>query len=118
MHYQDRLDEAEVRYNQLTALMTDPAVINDGEQYRKIAKAESELTELVSKYRQWKKAEQELREARVMLTESDSELHQMAQAEIVRLEPELAAIEQDLEVLLLPKDPNDEKDVVGRHDQS
>ena len=112
MHYQDRLDEAEVRYNQLTALMTDPAVINDGEQYRKIAKAESELTELVSKYRQWKKAEQELREARVMLTESDSELHQMAQAEIVRLEPELAAIEQDLEVLLLPKDPNDEKDVV------
>ena len=112
MHYQDRLDEAEVRYNQLTALMTDPAVINDGEQYRKIAKAESELTELVSKYRQWKKAEQELREARVMLTETDSELHQMAQAEIVRLEPELAAIEQDLEVLLLPKDPNDEKDVV------
>jgi peptide chain release factor 1 len=112
MHYQDRLDEAETRYNQLTARMTDPAVINDGEQYRKIAKAESELTDLVSKYRQWKKAQQELQDARAMLTESEPELRQMAEAEIVRLEPELAAIEQDLELLLLPKDPNDEKDVV------
>jgi peptide chain release factor 1 len=112
MHYQDRLDEAETRYNQLTARMTDPAVINDGEQYRKIAKAESELTDLVSKYRQWKKARQELQDARVMLSESEPELRQMAEAEIVRLEPELAAIEQDLELLLLPKDPNDEKDVV------
>jgi peptide chain release factor 1 len=112
MHYQDRLDEAETRYNQLTARMTDPAVINDGEQYRKVAKAESELTELVSKYRQWKKAQQELQDARAMLTESEPELRQMAEAEIVRLEPELAAIEQDLELLLLPKDPNDEKDVV------
>jgi peptide chain release factor 1 len=112
MHYQDRLDEAETRYNDLTARMSDPAVINDGEQYRKIAKAESELTELVSKYRQWKKAQRELQDARAMLTENEPELRQMAEAEIVRLEPELTAIEQDLELLLLPKDPNDEKDVV------
>jgi peptide chain release factor 1 len=112
MQYQDRLDEAETRYNELTARMSDPAVINDGEQYRKVAKAESELTELVSKYRQWKKAQQELHDARVMLTENEPELRQMAEAEVVRLEPELAAIEQDLELLLLPKDPNDEKDVV------
>jgi peptide chain release factor 1 len=112
MHYQDRLDEAETRYDELTARMSDPAVINDGEQYRKVAKAESELTELVSKYRQWKKARQELQDARVMLTETEPELRQMAEAEVVRLEPELAAIEQDLELLLLPKDPNDEKDVV------
>jgi peptide chain release factor 1 len=112
MHYQDRLDEAETRYNELTARMSDPAVINDGEQYRKVAKAESELTELVSKYRQWKKAQQELQDARIMLSENEPELRQMAEAEVVRLEPELAAIEQDLELLLLPKDPNDEKDVV------
>jgi peptide chain release factor 1 len=112
MHYQDRLNEAETRYNDITARMSDPAVINDGEQYRKIAKAESELTELVSKYRQWKKAQRELQDARAMLTENEPELRQMAEAEIVRLEPELAAIEQDLELLLLPKDPNDEKDVV------
>lgn len=92
--------------------MADAAVINDAEQYRKIAKAQSELTELVSKYREWKRADQELQDARVMLTETEPELRQMAEAEIVRLEPQLAAIEQDLELLLLPKDPNDEKDVV------
>ncbi len=92
--------------------MADPAVINDAEQYRKITKAQSELTELVSKYREWKRAEQELQDARAMLTEDELELRQMAEAEIVRLEPQLAAIEQDLELLLLPKDPNDEKDVV------
>ncbi len=70
------------------------------------------MAELVAKYREWKRAERELREARVMLTETDAELRQMAEMEIVRLEPEVAAIEQDLQVLLLPKDPNDEKDVV------
>jgi peptide chain release factor 1 len=112
MQYQDRLDEAEIRYNELTARMADPAVINDGEQYRKITKEQSELTELVFKYRDWKRADQELQDARAMLTEGELELRQMAEAEIVRLEPQLAAIEQDLELLLLPKDPNDEKDVV------
>jgi len=112
MQYTDRLDEAEARFNELTARMADPSVINDSEQYRKVAKAESELAEVVTKYREWKKAERELREARAMLNESDAELRQMAEMEIVRLEPEVAAIEQALEVLLLPKDPNDEKNVV------
>ncbi len=112
MQYQDRLEGAEARFSELTARMADPAVISDGEQYRKITKAQSELTELVSTYREWKKADQELQDARAMLTESEPELRQMAEAEIVRLEPQLAAIEQHLELLLLPKDPNDEKDVV------
>ncbi|MGA8029580.1 MAG: peptide chain release factor 1 [Bryobacteraceae bacterium] len=112
MQYTDRLEEAEARFNELTARMTDPSVINDSDQYRKVTKARSELTELVTKYRDWKKADHELREVRVMLSESDSELRQMAEMEVVRLEPEVAAIEEDLKFLLLPKDPNDEKDVV------
>jgi peptide chain release factor 1 len=112
MQYIDRLDEAEARYNELTARMADPSVINDAEQYRKTAKAQSELTELVAKYREWKKADQELRDARAMLAETDPELREMAELEVVRLEPEVAAIEQELQILLLPKDPNDEKDVV------
>ncbi|HSU30686.1 MAG TPA: peptide chain release factor 1 [Bryobacteraceae bacterium] len=112
MQYRNRLEEAETRYNELTAKMADPAVINDAEQYRKTAKAQSELAEQVAKYREWKKTEQELSDARAMLDESDPELRQMAELEITRLEPELAQIEQDLQVLLLPKDPNDEKDIV------
>ena len=112
MQYKNRLEEAEARFNELTDRMADPAVINDSEQYRKTAKAQSELLELVTKYREWKRADQELRDARSMLTESDGDLQQMAELEVVRLEPEVAALEQELQVLLLPKDPNDEKNVI------
>jgi len=112
MQYKDRLDEAETRFQELTARMADPAVISDSDQYRKTTKAQSELTELVGKYREWKKAEQELREAKVMLDETDPDLRQMAGLEVTRLEPEVAAIEQELQVMLLPKDPNDEKNVI------
>lgn len=112
MQYLDRLEQAEARHDELTTQMADPGVISDPEQYRKTAKAQSELTELVTKYRVWKRAEQELRDARAMLGESDADLRQMAEMEVTRLEPEVVAIEQELQVLLLPKDPNDEKDVV------
>ena len=112
MQYRERLEEAERRFNELTAKMTDPAVINDPEQYRKVSKAQSELTETVGKFREWKKADEELRDARVMLAETDPELRQMAEAEVLRLEPLLAEIEQYLQILLLPKDPNDEKNVI------
>jgi peptide chain release factor 1 len=112
MQYIDRLQEAEDRYSELTAKMTDSAVLNDPEEYRKVAKAQSELEELVGKFREWKRTDQELRDARVMLEESDPDLRQMAELEVVRLEPEGAALENELHVLLLPKDPNDEKNVV------
>ncbi len=112
MQYRERLEEAEKRFVELTDKMADPAVINDGDLYRKTAKAQSDLIDLVGKYRDWKRAHQELEDARPMLAETELELREMAEAEIARLEPELAQIEQDLQILLLPKDPNDEKDVV------
>jgi peptide chain release factor 1 len=112
VQYLDRLDEAEVRYNELTAKMADPDVISDSDQYRKVTKAQSELAELVSKYREWKRASQELGDARQMLTETDPDLKQMAEMEVTRLEPEITQIETDLQLMLLPKDPNDEKNVV------
>ncbi len=112
MQFKDRLDESEAKFVGLTDRMSDPAVINDSDQYRKTAKAQSELQEVVAKYRDWKRVDRELRDARAMLTETDLDLQQMAQLEVVRLEPELAAIEKDLQLLLLPKDPNDEKNVV------
>jgi peptide chain release factor 1 len=112
MRYKERLDEAEARFNELTGQMADPAVISDSEQYRKVSKAQSELGEVVAKYREWKRTDQELNDARAMLQEADPDLRQMADAEVVRLEPELAQIKQDIEILLLPKDPNDEKNIV------
>ena len=112
MQYFDRLKEAEDRYVELTAKMMDQSVLNDQEEYRKVAKSQSELEELVAKFREWKRADQELRDSRLMLEESDADLRQMAELEIARLEPEVAALESELHVLLLPKDPNDEKNVV------
>jgi len=112
MQYKERLDQAEARFNELSAKMTDPAVINDSDQYRKVSKARSELAEMVDKYADWKRTDSELRDARLMLTESDADLRQMAEMEVARLEPELVQIEQELKVLLLPKDPNDEKNVI------
>ncbi|MBX5495604.1 MAG: peptide chain release factor 1 [Bryobacteraceae bacterium] len=112
MQYTQKLDEIESRFEELTRLMADPAIINDSEAYRKTAKAQSELSEIVSKYREWKQVRRNLEDSRQMLDESDPELRQMALEEVERLEPKLADIENDLKILLLPKDPNDERDVV------
>jgi peptide chain release factor 1 len=112
MQYRDRLDRAEARFEELTAQMADPAVISDADQYRKISKQQSGLSEVVAKYREYKQADSELRQAKEMLAESDAELREMARLEVERLEPAITQIEQDLKILLLPKDPNDEKDVV------
>ncbi|HEX5431445.1 MAG TPA: peptide chain release factor 1 [Bryobacteraceae bacterium] len=112
MQYRQKLEEIERRFEDLTAQMADPAVINDAGQYRKVAKAQSELSELVTRYREWKSVHRNLEDARAMLNESDPDLREMAQDEALRMEPRLAEIEQELKVLLLPKDPNDEKDVV------
>jgi peptide chain release factor 1 len=112
MEFAGRLDQIELRFEEVTRQLADPAVTADGEQYRKAAKAHSELSEIVSKYREWKHVSSALEPARGMLADSDPELREMANAEIVGLEPRLAEIEDELKVLLLPKDPNDEKNVV------
>ena len=112
MEFVDKLQQIEQRFEGLTSQMADPAVISDGDAYRKIAKAQSDLGEMVGVYREWKRVHGELEQARGMANESDPELRAMAAEEVARLEPELIAIEEQLKVLLLPKDPLDDKDVV------
>ncbi len=112
MQYRQKLDEMDRRFEELTAQMADPSVISDSAQYRKVTKEQSELTEPVTKYREWKTAQRNLEEARPMLQESDPELRAMAQEEVARLEPEMARLEDEIKVLFLPKEPNDEKNVV------
>jgi peptide chain release factor 1 len=102
----------EARFEELTRQMADPAVINDADLYRKTAKAQSDLSETVQKYREWKIMRDNLDQARQMRQDSDPDIRAMAEEEIERLEPELSKIEDELRVLLLPKDPNDEKNVV------
>ncbi len=112
MQYREKLDELETRFEQLTASMADPEIISDGEQYRKTAKSRSDVEEIVSTYREWKKADADMQQAKGMLSESDADLIAMAQEEIAGLEPAILRIEQELRVLLLPKDPNDDKNIV------
>jgi peptide chain release factor 1 len=112
MQYSQKLEEIEARFEDLTRQMADPAVIADGDGYRKVAKARSELEEVVAKYRDYKQAKRNHDEARSMVEDPDPDLRQMAVDEIARLEPELVRIEEELKVLLLPKDPLDEKNVV------
>lgn len=110
MQYSQKLESLEKVFEELTEKMADPDVISDGEAYRKISKQRSDIEEVVGKYREYKTAKLQLDEARQM--KDDPEMAELAMMEIERLEPELEQIETDLKVLLLPKDPNDDKDVV------
>jgi peptide chain release factor 1 len=112
MQYAQKLDKLEARFDELNGQMADAAVIADADQYRKVSKEHSSLAELVAKYREWKRADEELEQAKGMLRDSDAGLREMAAEEVARLEPERARIEEDLGIMLAPKDPNDEKNVV------
>jgi peptide chain release factor 1 len=112
MQYEQRLKENEARFEELTRQMADPAVFSDSENYRKISKEQSDLSEVVAKYREYRRARQNRDEARQMLEDSDPEVRNMASDEIARMEPEIARIEDELKFLLIPKDPLDEKNVV------
>ncbi len=112
MQFIQKLEHLEKRFSDLTGQLGDPAVIGDGEQYKKAAKAHSDIADVVAKYRDWKKAHEDLEQARGMAADSDPEMAVMAAEEIARLTPEQAAIEEQLKVMLLPKDPNDDRNVV------
>ena len=108
----DRLEQMEQRYNELQAQFSLPEVINDHERYSKTAKALRELEDMVQKYRALKEAKQGLADARAMLVETDADLRAMAEEEVAVLEPKAEELEAELKILLLPKDPNDEKNVI------
>jgi peptide chain release factor 1 len=112
MDFAKQLDDVEKKFEALNSAMADPAVINDPEQYRKTAKSHRDLEEIVSVYREYKKAAEDLEGARLMAGEADEELQEMAREEIARLEPETERLTEDLKLLLLPKDPNDDKNVL------
>jgi len=109
----ERLNQIESRYDELTRALASPEVINDSSKYQKTAKAHSELSEIVEKYREYKDLQRGIEESKAMIVEeSDVELRAYAQEELTRLEERLAATENELKMLLVPKDPNDEKNVV------
>ncbi len=114
MHFLDKLAELERHYEALTAQLSDPAILADTAVYQKTAKAHAELTEVVEKYREWKGIQKSLVETQRLMEESSSDpgMKVLAQEELADLEKRRGAAEAELKSLLLPKDPNDEKNVV------
>jgi peptide chain release factor 1 len=108
----DRLDQLEARYEELGLQLSDPKIVNDQENYRKVAKQHRDMEPTVEKFREHRKLRTAVADAKAMLAESDADLRDMAQAELEELEPKLATTEEELKVLLLPKDPNDDKNIV------
>ena len=108
----DRLEQMEQRYEELSAQLALPEILNDREKYQQAGKALSDLETPVMKFRELKQVRQSLADARALLAESDPEMRAMAEEEIASLTPRESALEEEIKVLLLPKDPNDEKNVI------
>ncbi|MDN3955257.1 peptide chain release factor 1 [Sporolactobacillus laevolacticus] len=109
----ERLQSMEERYEKLNQLLADPDVISDPVKLRKYSKEQSDLQEIVAVYRNYKQTESELADAKTMLEDSlDDSMRDMVNDEISRLEHEQSALEVELKQLLIPKDPNDERNVI------
>ena len=108
----DRLEQLEARYEDLGLQLSDPNIVSDQENYRKVSKAHRDMQPTVEKFRDFRKLRDAVADAKAMLAESDAEMRAMAAEELATLEPKLTTTEEELKVLLLPKDPNDDKNIV------
>jgi peptide chain release factor 1 len=109
-----KLQDAESRYGELNTQLADPEVIADSKRYQKAAKAHSDLGEVVGRYQEYKSLDKNAQDTRSMLREAglDAEMKTMAEEELASLESQLDACVNALKLLLLPKDPNDERNVI------
>jgi peptide chain release factor 1 len=109
----ERLDQLEAKYEELTQALASPDITNDSARYQKTAKAHSEISETVEKYREYKDLKRGIAESRALIAEeTDGDMRAYAQEELDKLESRVTGVEDELRLMLLPKDPNDEKDVV------
>ncbi len=109
----DKLDAAENRYEEISLKLSDPQVIADQDEYRRLMKEFSGLEEIVSKYREYKKTKKDIAEARELLEDSsDKDFRELVLSELDDAKEKLEVIENELKQLLMPKDPNDSRNVI------
>lgn len=110
----DKLDFMENKYNEMALIVSDPDVIADQDRWRKLVKEMSDMEPIVNKYNDYKKAKEDIAFSKDLLGESDTdeELKEMAKEELAISENMLEAYSEELRILLIPKDPNDEKNVI------
>ena len=108
----DKLDFILEKYEELSLKVSDPDIINNQKLWQKHIKEMGEMEPIVNKYREYKKAKEAVAEAKEMLDSGDEELRELAKMEIAEYEDQIPEMEEQLKILLLPKDPNDEKNVI------
>ena len=109
----EKLDQLDARYQEMTHELSSPAVISDSARFQKLAKQHAELEEIVAKHREYKQIEKDLSGARQMVLESeDAEMRHLAQEEEKQLATRKEQVERELKLLLLPRDPNDDKNIL------
>jgi peptide chain release factor 1 len=110
----EKLNSVEQTFNELTRRLADPDIARDPGEFQKVAKARSSLEETVNTYHEWQKAQDDLTSAHEILKESagDAELVEMAKMEIDEVKAKLPELEHRLKILLLPSDPNDDKNIM------
>ena len=106
----DKLEIVEKRYEELTKMISDPEIISNQAEWQKFMKEHSSIEEVVLKYREYKKVKQSMEEAKEML--QDQELKELAEAEFYEAKEKLPEIEEELKILLIPKDPDDDKNII------
>jgi len=109
----ERLEQIEARYEELTRALASPEIVQDSAKYQKTAKAHSEIAPVVERYREYKDLKRGIADSRALLVhEKDADMRAYAQEELDKLEARVRTVEDELKILLLPKDPNDEKNVI------
>lgn len=109
----DKLASVEARYNELSELMASPDVVSDHVRLQQVAREQRELEQVVGAYQEWRKLQQEFDEARALLDEdTDADLHTMVQEEVAQLRERMSDLDAEIRLLLLPRDPNDAKNVI------
>ena len=108
----EKLMEVEIKYEKITQTLSDPKVFSNKDEYMKYSREQAELEPIVTKFREYKRIIKQVQEAEEMIKSSDSDLKELAEEELQRLKKIKPQIEQELKVLLLPKDPRDEKNVI------
>ena len=109
----DKLEDILARYDEIVDELNNPSVVNDQNRFRQLMKEQTDLTPIVEKYKEYKATKESIEESLIMLDEeSDEEIREMAKEELNECKARIGTIENDIKILLLPKDPNDEKNVI------
>ena len=109
----DKLEDLVLRYEELMNELNDPDVVNDQKRFRKIMKEQNDLAPIVEAYNAYKQAKQDVEDSLAILdAESDEEMRELAKEELNDAKERIESLEKELKILLLPKDPNDDKDIV------